>query len=186
MTDVRVVATSWPSNPDTAENEPHSSIWTATNLQALVRGDEFYPFNGVVIFKEGYGAINAEVAIFEHKGEIHTTMRARPGQEEALRLCVARAAEFIADNAHPHDREELGIKVMPCVGLPTTSWSGSNCYAGTIKEVQRNGRALVWISSQGHEDTYTLRADGEYRRKGNHSGSLCLGDNRKTDLCREQ
>lgn len=180
-----LVATSWPTDPDTAENEPNGWLPADVTTGSLIAGDELHRHAGVVIFKDGWCVINAEVALFEHRGEIHITLRRRLGQDDALKRCMDRAMAFLAQTAHPHDREDLGVKVMPVAGLPATSWINSDCYAGTIKRVMRNGRTLVWVSEAGREETFTLRADGQYRRKGRDHGSLCLGDSRKTDLCRE-
>ncbi len=62
------------------------------------------------------------------------------------------------------------------VGMPATYHIGSDSYGGTIVDIKRNGRTLVFqLTYQRVAEEFTLRKSGTFYAKGSNCGYLTLG-----------
>lgn len=64
------------------------------------------------------------------------------------------------------------------IGMPCTYCIGSDCYAGRVSNVLRNGKT-VQVTLDGlaewPDKEFTLRQNGDWRIKGQNHGRLLLG-----------
>jgi hypothetical protein len=66
------------------------------------------------------------------------------------------------------------MQSIPYVGMPATMSINGDSYGGSIAEIKRNGRTLVFVRNQSRSE-FTLRSDGSYREKGCSFVFLSLG-----------
>lgn len=65
--------------------------------------------------------------------------------------------------------------VQPYAGMLATLCHPNNTHGGSITDVRRNGREIDFgLPGSDQVQTYTLRQDGYYRRKGTENGSAYL------------
>ena len=65
---------------------------------------------------------------------------------------------------------------IPTIGMLATYTIGSDRYAGSIAEIKRNGRTIVFkFAHSGRCEDFTLRGRGMYYGKGSKCGYLSLG-----------
>ena len=70
----------------------------------------------------------------------------------------------------------MSTNLIPTVGMPATFTIGSDRYAGSIAEIKRKGRTIVFkFAHNNRTEDFTLRGRGMYYSKGSKCGYLSLG-----------